>query len=275
MIFSSTDSIKFMMAKVFFNLANFSYQEIKDPTTKTYHGQDTLVIMYVKNGNGKVIINDKPYDISEKTYIKISPFSTYQIIPKTKIDIYTIYLLVDKTTGYKKFFYLLDLNFVGNDRYNLTTLFDTLHYEFKNKLFGYNEIIVSMFKSIIVTILRNEGVSEERLSHWDLDSFQYQIEEILQNEFKTITLNDLATRLFMSTRELQRYLISNYKKSFMDLKNDARMSFASNKLIYSDISISELSDLVGYSSVEHFSYGFKNYYKMSPTAYRKKYKVQE
>ena len=124
---------------------------------------------------------------------------------------------------------------------------------------------------IIVTLLRDEGVDETRESHWDLDSFQYQIENILQNEFNTITLNDLASRLYMSPRELQRYLLENYKKSFINLKTDARMSFASNKLLYSNLPISEISIMVGYSSIEHFSYAFKNHYGISPLKYRKKY----
>ena len=151
-------------------------------------------------------------------------------------------------------------------------MFDTLLKELQNKTFGYNEIVVSMFKSIIVMILRNENISQERLSHWDLDNNQFQIEKILQDEFNTITLKELANKLFMSERELQRYLLTNYKKTFIELRNDARMAYASNQLIYTDISITELSYQVGYSSVTHFTYAFKNYYGISPLKYKKENK---
>ena len=66
-------------------------------------------------------------------------------------------------------------------------------------------------------------------------------------------------------------MLENYKKSFINLKTDARMSFASNKLLYSNLPISEISIMVGYSSIEHFSYAFKNHYGISPLKYRKKY----
>ena len=47
------------------------------------------------------------------------------------------------------------------------------------------------------------------------------------------------------------------------------MSFASNKLIYSNIKIANLAEQVGYSTPEHFSYAFKKYYNESPNEYRK------
>ena len=50
------------------------------------------------------------------------------------------------------------------------------------------------------------------------------------------------------------------------------MSFASNKLLYTKIKISELAELVGYSTPEHFSYAFKKYYGISPVEYKKKNK---
>ena len=65
------------------------------------------------------------------------------------------------------------------------------------------------------------------------------------------------------------YLNENYKKTFIELKNEARMSFASNKLLYSDLSITGISELVGYSSIEHFTNAFKKWFGLSPLKYRK------
>ena len=271
-MFKSNDSIKFMMAKIFFNLAEFSYKIIDNPTISLYQGADTTVINFIKHGNGKIIVNSNEYEIKDNSYFVINSFSSYQIIPNGKIELYSIYLLIDKTTGYKKFFYLLEKPLIGIDKTNISMLFDMLKNELTNKQFGYNEIVVSLFKTIIVTILRNENITSERLSHWDLDNSQFQIDTILNNEFQTITLEELANRLYMSPRELQRYLVTNYKKTFINLRNDARMSFASNKLLYSNLSISEISNLVGYSSIEHFSYAFKNYYGLPPLKYRKSHK---
>ena len=271
-MFNAKDSIKFMMAKIFFSLANFSFTEIKDITPLIYHGTKTIEINYVRSGNGKVIIENEQYDITHGSYFVIPEFKKYSIIPSTQIELYSIYLLLDIKRAYQEYLPMINEIFIGNNQ-ELDYLFDSLLFEFKNKTFGYNEIIVSNFKSIIVKILRNEKKTGNRLSHWELDSLQFEIETIIKNEFNTITITELAFKLHLSVRELQRYLKRNYNKSFNELKTDAKMSFASNKLKYSDIKISELAILTGYSSLEHFSYAFKKYFGMTPMNYKKEKKL--
>ena len=141
--------------------------------------------------------------------------------------------------------------------------------EFKEKKLGYNEIVVSLFKILFINIVRNENVTGPRLSHWDLDNLQYKIEKIMLENFKTITIKELASKWYLSERELQRYLEKNYNKNFSDLKNDAKMSFAQNLLLSSNMSILEIAYETGYSSSEHFSNAFKKYYGKSPLKYKK------
>ena len=267
-MFNSKASIKFMMAKVFFTLANFSYKTISEVTPSVYHGTKTLEINYIRNGYGTVIIDNKEHTIKQGSYIVIPEFVSYSIIPHDPIDIYSIYLLIDDKTGYDTYIPLLHNYYVGNDNSRLILDFDDLYYELKNLKFGYNEIVVSDFKKIIVKILRNEKIQGERLSHWDTESMQFDIESIINNEFSTITITELAKRLNISIRELQRYLIKNYNKSFNELKTEAKMNFAANKLIYTEIKIADLYELVGYTTPEHFSYAFKKYFNKSPKDFR-------
>ncbi len=273
-MFSTKDSIKFMMAKIFFTLADFSFNSITSVEPLHYHGALTIEIKFIKNGKGKIIINDEIHEIDKNFYIVVPEFVSYSLIPETTLDVYSIYLLVDKTSGYKEYIPYLSKYFVGLDKYNLGVLFDDLLYEFKNRRFGYNEIVVSNFKNIIVKILRNADSKGDRLSHWDTESLQYEIENILYNEFATITITEISNRLHLSPRELQRYLLKNYNKSFRELKAYARMSYASNKLIYTDIKIADLAIETGYSTTEHFSFAFKEYFKETPYQYRIKNKKE-
>ncbi len=271
-MFNTKDSIKFMMAKMFFLLADFTYHTINEVTPLIYHGTKTIEINYIRHGNGKVQIDDEIYEIYEGSYIVIPEFVSYSLIPNGDIDLYSVYLLIEDDRAYKEYLPLSKKYMIGNDT-RLSYLFDDLLNEFKNKQLGYNELIVSDFKNIIVKLLRNEGIKGKRLSHWSTTSLQFEIENIFKEEFSTITVIDLANRLHLSIRELQRYLIKNYKKSFNEIKTDAKMSFASNKLLYTKIKISELAELVGYSTPEHFSYAFKKYYGISPVEYKKKNKI--
>lgn len=267
-MFTSNDSIKFMIAKIFFNLAEFSFDEINKSTNSKYHGIDTLQVFYIKEGNGLLLYENESYELKAGTYFSIPPLKKYSILPKNNLDIYSTYFVINKTTGYKRYFYLLEQLNIGNN-INLSNLFDTIIYELKTKQIGYNEIVVSMFKTILISIIRNENVNGPRLSHWDLDNFQYNIEKEFQNNYKDITLKDLANKLFVSERELQRYLEKNYNKNFTDIKNDAKMSFAQNLLLNTNKSILEIAYETGYSSSEHFSNAFKKYFGKSPLKYKK------
>lgn len=269
-MYTTNDSIKFMIAKIFFNLAEFKYNEIDKQTPTQFHGIKTMQLFYIEKGEGKFIVDDNDYQYTDNSYFVIPPLMKYSLCPTKESSIYSVYFILDTSTGYQRYFYLLEKLLYGNR--NLSIFFHTLIDEFKTKSIGYNEIVVSMFKSIIINIIRNENVEGPRLSHWDLDSLQYNIEKIFKEEFNSITLKEMADRLFISERELQRYLEKNYGKNFTSLKNDSRMSYALNLLINTDLSVSNISEIVGYSSNEHFSVAFKNYYGKSPLKYKKEKK---
>lgn len=273
-MYSTNETIKFMMAKIFFTLADFRFQVMTEAYPSHYHGINTLEIHFIKKGSGTVIINNTEYKVNNNWFYVIPSFVSHTQIPdkNNPLEKYSIYLLIDKTRGFENYLPLLDRYYIGEDIYNTVAFFDLLLNEFQNKKFGYNEIVVSCFKSIIVNLLRNVKIEEKKESNWKIESIQFQIEETMLNEFQNITIEALANKFYMSVRELQRYLKENYKKTFNELKKEARMSYASNKLIYSDLSIAEIAENCGYSSLEHFSYAFKEYYKISPLKYRQERK---
>ena len=61
-----------------------------------------------------------------------------------------------------------------------------------------------------------------------------------------------------------------YGKTFQEKKAEARMSAAAILLEDKERSITSIANLLGYSSVEHFSSAFRNFYHVSPRQYRQK-----
>ena len=57
--------------------------------------------------------------------------------------------------------------------------------------------------------------------------------------------------------------------------NLTRIEESIKLLLDSDLSISEISDEVGFSHVRYFNKNFKNYYNCTPLQYRKKYKLSD
>ncbi len=271
-MFISNDSIKFMIAKIFFSLAEFKYYKINNTISYAYHGKDTLEINYIVSGNGKVKINEEIYDLKPYSYFVIPEFVSYSIIANEELEIYSSYFLVDRKSGYKDYLPYVNKSFINNDE-EMNSLFKSIHNEFTFKTLGYNEIVTSTFKTIVIKVIRNEGIIGKRLSYWPLDSLQFSIDKIFKNEFNTITITDLAERLNMSVRDLQRYLVKNYNKSFSDLKKDFKLEYAKIRLIYYTDSIEKISEDLNFSTREHFSYFFKKETGETPLSYRKKNKM--
>ena len=271
-MFICNDSIKFMIAKIFFNLAEFKNYTIKDTVSYSYHGKDTIEINFVVSGSGKVKINDEIYDIKENSYFVIPEFVSYSIIAKEELEIYTAYFVIDDKIAFKDYTPYLKKIYINTD-HDFKQLFRNIHNEFMIRTIGYNEIITSAFKVIVIRVIRNEGIKGKRLSHWSLDSLQFSIDKIFSNEFNTITISELASRLNMSVRDLQRYLLKNYDKSFSDLKKEFKLEYAKIRLIYYKDSIEKISEDLNFSTREHFSYFFKKETGITPLAYRKQNKM--
>lgn len=79
----------------------------------------------------------------------------------------------------------------------------------------------------------------------------------------------VAKMLQMHPRTLQRKLLSE-GHSFQDLLNQVRSELAVSYLSASDIPLTEVATVLGYSELSAFSRFFKGYFGISPSAYRSK-----
>lgn len=95
------------------------------------------------------------------------------------------------------------------------------------------------------------------------------IEDYFLYEYQNLSLEELAVKLGLGTRQTERLLQKHYGKTFLQKKTEARMSAAAILLTDSSRSITSVAEALGYSSIEHFSSAFKNYYQVSPRQYRK------
>ena len=78
----------------------------------------------------------------------------------------------------------------------------------------------------------------------------------------------------LSRRQTERLLQQHYGKTFLQKKKEARMSAACILLQAGDKSIASVAYELGYSSPEHFTHAFKNYYHIAPSSYRAKHHPQ-
>lgn len=113
---------------------------------------------------------------------------------------------------------------------------------------------------------RAAGIAESQ----DDSRFYPLVEDAFFYHYQTLKLSDLAQMLNLSPRQVQRFLLSHYGKSFTQKRADAQMAVAAEILRSSRLSITEIGEKTGFSSVEHFSTAFRRYYHCSPSAFRQR-----
>lgn len=83
-----------------------------------------------------------------------------------------------------------------------------------------------------------------------------------------ISLSEVAEQCYVSQWHLSKLLNKTTGKSFYDLLNEIRIKKAKQLLCDPKLRISDISDIVGYSDVSHFSRVFKKETGLSANEYR-------
>ena len=84
-------------------------------------------------------------------------------------------------------------------------------------------------------------------------------------------LKELASELFVSTRQFQRLMKTNYGFTAEQMLRKIRMEHAGELLKGTQLTVENISEKVGYESVYAFSRAFKQYYDQPPGMFRKNF----
>lgn len=109
--------------------------------------------------------------------------------------------------------------------------------------------------------------SLDQLSIHELPTYVQQLlRSFLPNGRVTVEL--IANYMMLSPRTLQRYL-ANEGTSFQALQDQTRQALATRYLRDSEISLTQLAGLLGYSDLSAFSRAFQRWFGKSPREWQK------
>lgn len=188
--------------------------------------------------------------------------------------VFNNYINLKKLPGFQALFifkpyYRTEKNFkyrLKLDRYGCSkveSMIEEMLLEYKDKRYGYDVIIQSMFISLIVFLSREyEEPSQPFFSFTNTVAF-------MENNYnKDITLDQLASMACMSKRHFCRVFRQTFNSAPIEYIINLRIEHASNLLKHSSLSITEVALNSGFSDINYFSRCFSRKIGMSPREYR-------
>lgn len=246
------------------------------------HGKDCYEIHYIISGKGTAIINGITYPIDKDTLYITGPYIVHEQIPFTQDPmveycIYLRFLQKNKKAASSRNSILSSFEehpfWFGHDTQNIRPIMQMIFFELEHKNMGHHALLKALFQQLIIYIVRNytNNTPNKPIPEFAFNGHTslLSIEEAFLYDYKDITLNQLAKRMNISSRQAERLLKQYYNNTFQKKRTEARMSAASVLLKSSNYSISCIAEMTGYSSSEHFSHAFKRYFGVSASEYRK------
>ncbi|MCC8134404.1 MAG: AraC family transcriptional regulator [Tannerellaceae bacterium] len=117
----------------------------------------------------------------------------------------------------------------------------------------------------------NSSANNSDLTNRDCDRLEYIILYLHENYHRTVTLQEVSSRMNMSEASLTRFLKKWTGKTLIDNLNDIRISAAACRLIDTSDTISEICYKSGFNNLSHFNRLFKKRRGTTPTEYREKF----
>ena len=127
------------------------------------------------------------------------------------------------------------------------------------------DIITASIHALTVSVNKlpvvrnNEEFRDDRL---------IQMMNYIQENYRAVTLEDLAAYMHLSEPYISKYIHDKSGKTFKALLTDVRLKKARTLLKNGTMNVENIALSVGYPNVEHFNRVFKKKYNMTPVQYR-------
>lgn len=264
---------------------------IENETNGLFHQSARFLL--VQKGSGKIRIQNKIYEIKNKTIISILPWQYTEVI---SVDSSIQYLILkynfDIVNKIIKSFYNMDTdepNLISsfyespliqcdNETFSyFSNIFSSLLLElgvdsiYKDKKEGYMSTAFVLNKIIDIIISFRRIQDSKQIQSKDVEDkldriniFRY----IHSHLSEKLTVSLISKLFFLSESTINRYIKETTGLSFNVLVNEMRIGKTMDMLLYTDLSIEEISEIVGFSDGSHLSKVFNARIGKNPNKYR-------
>lgn len=281
------------------SICSFDVEVIEAPTKPLIH-QMSRFLLFIE-GQGTLKLQGKSYELKPGTMVSILPWQTSDVVEVIEpLKFYLLKYYFDGVNDVIKSFYnthndavaiidhltrtpviwcddpkrrlMMGLFHQVREEIGLdmgqdeADTFDLKHIYLTNKLV---EILLQFYR------FGDLNEAEGKQAGQAIDNTEI-LHYIYNHLSEKLTLKTLAAKFFLSESSVSNYLHKTTGLSFFDLMNEMRIGKTVNFLLYTDLTMEELAEVLGFVDSAHISKVFMSRIGMKANDYRKTYqKVNE
>ena len=243
----------------------------------TPHSHVDLELIYVIEGHADIIVEEQPIRLNNKDFILINSKQehSYVVYEGGLIGCFHIsYLQICKLLNYKNISFELNStkHRENHDYEKMRKILDDIFsigyntresFKFYSQYYRFMDMLTQKF---LIVDEKGANINDDNKRMKKIEDY------IKENYNKNANLSDLASRLYLSTTYLSKYIKRKFGKNFLDLVNDTRINHAIPQLIYTDESLTKIAMNVGFTNLRSFNQAFMDRYNITPSHFRKNFK---
>lgn len=277
---------------LYFIIHNESFLQRQNQSwEKALHSHIYYEILYSVGGDNRVILHNTEYQLQSDTFTVVRPYQNHGAFFQGVRDLFSIGFYFEKNRNRNErhdlcalFEHFLSQNdHISVDGSSLSPLFLELQEHMSKKGPISDGLISSVLVEIvykILDILMNQSQKDAEIIETMKKHRSYsprgntfhalcQVNDLLNAQYmEDITPESMSEKYYISAKQINRYIHSQYGQTFLQRRNSLRITAAQNLLKNTNATVAYISEAVGYHSINTFYSAFKRFCGMTPDEYR-------
>lgn len=241
------------------------------------HWHDYFELEIVDEGEGTHYFNDKTFSLKRGSAFIVTPIDFHCVTFDKHKEVKLLHIQFDSFTmddGVTKLITNskppITAEFSETEMVFIKMLCNKLIEEYNGESPDKNLMIKALLEQICISIIRKTVPVEVPAQSIACDETILQVVSFLNYNFRNkLTLKTISDRFFLNSNYLGEKFKRTLGVSFTDYVNDLRLSYAMKLLKNSDLSIKQISEESGFTSVSYFIKLFSEKYGSAPQKLRK------
>lgn len=247
-------------------------------TKECSHKHNHMEIAYIMSGKAIFNINNRSYEVEEGDIILINPEYEHYGMPvsveKPSLEFFVGFSNFKFNNMEENTLFLNEYPIIkttASSRKKFIDLIEDIMKENSSNQTGKDFMLKSYLTQFILLSIREKKQENTTFSETKKSTISKEIQSYFHEHFaEKISLEQIAKNLYLSPFYISKVFKEEIGETPINYLIKIRLENAKDLLLnQQNLSIKEISSIVGYEDAYHFSKSFKKYYGLSPAEYKK------